>query len=102
MRYIAHYPDGHDETLLYVPAYNFNWQFTYIAEKPVHIPKGTRIEVIAEFDNSANNPLNPDPKKDIRWGAASENEMMDGWIEYVDSDQPNSATIVTASNALPH
>jgi hypothetical protein len=27
---------------------------------------------------------------------------MDGWIEYVDSDQPNSATIVTASNALPH
>lgn len=101
MRYIAHYPDGHDETLLYVPGYNFNWQFTYITEKPVHIPKGTRIEVIAEFDNSANNPLNPDPKKDIRWGAASENEMMDGWIEYVDADQPNSSVTVTASNSPP-
>ena len=85
MRYVAHYPDGRSETLLYVPAYDFNWQFTYIARKPISIPKGTRIEVIAQFDNSANNAVNPNFKDPVRWGAASENEMMDGWIEYVDA-----------------
>jgi hypothetical protein len=84
MRYIAHYPDGRAETLLYVPAYEFSWQITYQAKKQIFIPKGTRMEVIGEFDNSANNPRNPDPKTAVRWGAASENEMMDGWIEYVD------------------
>lgn len=93
MRYVAHLPDGQQETLLSVPAYDFNWQFTYIAKKPVLIPKGTRIEVIADFDNSANNPGNPDPNKAVRWGAASENEMMDGWIEYVDADASTSANM---------
>lgn len=86
MRYVAHFPDGRSETLLYVPAYDFNWQFTYLTRKPIAIPKGTRIEVIAEFDNSANNPVNPNSKEPVRWGAASENEMMDGWIEYVDAE----------------
>lgn len=85
MRYIAHYPDGHAQTLLYVPTYSFNWQFTYQAKEPIALPKGTRIEVIGEYDNSANNPLNPDPKKPVRWGSASEMEMMDGWLEYVDA-----------------
>jgi hypothetical protein len=92
MRYVAHLPDGQEKTLLYVPAYNFNWQFTYLARNPVFLPKGTRIEVIATFDNSPNNPLNPDPSKPVRWGAASENEMMDGWMEYTDAEQPVSVT----------
>lgn len=92
MRYIAHLPDGQEKTLLYVPAYNFNWQFTYLARNPVFLPKGTRIEVIATFDNSPNNPLNPDPSKIVRWGAASENEMMDGWMEYIDAEQPAAST----------
>ncbi len=86
MRYVAHFPDGRAETLLFVPAYDFNWQFTYLARTPVTIPKGTRIEVIATFDNSASNPVNPNPQKTVRWGSASENEMMDGWIEYVDPE----------------
>jgi hypothetical protein len=98
MRYIAHYPDGHTQTLLYVPAYSFNWQITYQAQKPISLPKGTRMEVIGEFDNSINNPLNPDPKMAVRWGAASENEMMDGWIEYVDALVPSSSSISTRSS----
>lgn len=86
MRIVADFPDGAKETLLWVPAYDFNWQFTYRAEKPGLLPKGTRLEVLAKFDNSASNPVNPDPKKPLRWGAASEDEMMGGWIEYVDAD----------------
>jgi len=85
MRIDAKYPDGRRETLLYVPAYNFNWQITYRTAKPVLLPKGTRVEIVAHFDNSVNNKMNPDPTKVVRWGSASETEMMDGWIEYVDS-----------------
>ena len=80
----AAYPDGRRETLLFIPAYNFNWQITYRAAKPLFLPKGTRVSIIAHYDNSPNNKMNPDPKQVIRWGSASENEMMDGWIEYVD------------------
>jgi len=85
MRIVADLPNGEKQTLLYVPAYSFNWQITYRAEDPILLPKGTRIEILATFDNSANNPTNPDPKKDVRWGSASETEMMDGWIEYLDA-----------------
>ena len=97
MRYIAYLPGGEERTLLYVPAYDFNWQFTYLAKKPIFLPKGTRVEVIARFDNSANNPANPDPTKTIRWGAASETEMMDGWMEYVDAEPTGSAKVATAN-----
>ena len=85
MQMVVTYPDGRQETLLSVPHYDFNWQITYRAEKPLFMPKGTRIAIIAHFDNSPNNPVNPDPSKPVRWGAASETEMMDGWIEYVDA-----------------
>jgi hypothetical protein len=84
-RFEVTYPDGRKETLLFVPHYNFNWQITYRMSTPKFIPKGTRLAIISHFDNSPNNPLNPDPTKVVRWGAASEMEMMDGWIEYLDA-----------------
>lgn len=84
MQIVADLPDGHKEMLLSVPKYEFNWQFTYREKDPVYLPKGTRIEVLAHFDNSANKAGNPDPQRNIRWGSASENEMMDAWIEYLD------------------
>ena len=85
MRIVADLPNGEKKTLLYVPAYSFNWQITYRAEEPILLPKGTRVEILATFDNSPNNPINPDPTKAVRWGSASETEMMDGWIEYLDA-----------------
>lgn len=94
MRISVTYPDGRQETLLNVPKYDFNWQITYREAEPVFIPKGTRLRIDAHFDNSANNPLNPDPAKVIRWGASSEVEMMDGWIEYTDAPvNPKPATL---------
>jgi hypothetical protein len=95
MQMVVTYPDGRQETLLSVPHYDFNWQITYRAEKPLFMPKGTRIAIIAHFDNSPNNPVNPDPSKPVRWGAASETEMMDGWIEYVDA-VPTKGTQISA------
>src|SRR5579863_8574364 len=84
-RFEVTYPDGQKETLLFVPHYNFNWQITYRMNQPKFIPKGTRLAIISHFDNSPNNPLNPNPAEVVRWGGASEMEMMDGWIEYTDS-----------------
>lgn len=84
-RFDITYPDGRKETLLLVPHYNFNWQITYRMAEPKFIPKGSRLTIISHFDNSPNNPLNPDPTKVVRWGGASEMEMMDGWIEYMDA-----------------
>ena len=93
------YPDGKSETLLDVPAYDFQWQITYRTAKPIFIPKGTRLKIDARFDNSPNNPVNPDPNKIIRWGAASEVEMMDGWVEYVDATPDKAAEQVTSASA---
>ncbi|HLJ89389.1 MAG TPA: thiol-disulfide isomerase [Candidatus Angelobacter sp.] len=74
------YPDGQNETLLSVPNYDFNWQLGYKLEKPLELPKGTRIECTAHFDNSANNLYNPDPKSQVKWGEQTWEEMMIGFF----------------------
>jgi tetratricopeptide (TPR) repeat protein len=60
--------------------YNFSWQLSYDLAKPILLPKGTRIQCTAHFDNSANNPNNPDPAKDVTWGDQSFDEMMIGFF----------------------
>jgi len=79
--YKAVYPTGETSTLLSVPKYDFNWQLVYYFEKPLVLPKGTRIECTAHFDNSVNNPANPDPTKEVKWGDQSWEEMMIGWFD---------------------
>ncbi len=80
--YEATYPDGRTETLLSVPRYNFSWQGTYLLEKPLAMPKGTKLHCTAHFDNSTANRANPDPAKEVRWGDQTWEEMMIGWINY--------------------
>jgi hypothetical protein len=75
------YPTGETSTLLSVPKYDFNWQLFYFFDKPLVMPKGTRIECTAHFDNSPNNPANPDPSKEVKWGDQSWEEMMIGWFD---------------------
>lgn len=79
-------PDGKREILLRVPNYNFNWQLVYRLKEPVLAEKGSRLIVTAHYDNSANNPANPDPTQTLRWGDKSEEEMMTSWIEFLDAD----------------
>ena len=82
-RYDLIRPDGKTETLLFVPKYDFNWQLVYRLKAPVRVEKGSRLVVTVHFDNSANNPANPDAAKAIRWGDKTEEEMMTSWIEWV-------------------
>jgi peroxiredoxin/mono/diheme cytochrome c family protein len=82
-RYVATYPDGRSETLLSVPDYDFNWQSVYRFAEPLRIPKGTRLTWVGRWDNSADNPRNPDPSKEVHWGLQTWDEMQNGWMELV-------------------
>lgn len=85
-RYTAYLPDGTVEELLYVPRYDFNWQIGYEYPQPKRLPAGTRLEVTMHFDNSTNNPANPDPGKAIRFGGPTTDEMMLGWMNWAYAD----------------
>ncbi len=80
--YYMVYPDGKEEHVISVPKYDFNWQTTYNFEKPLEVPAGAKMHVIAHFDNSDKNPYNPDPEKTVHWGDQTWEEMMIGFFHY--------------------
>jgi hypothetical protein len=77
----ATYPSGESEILLRVPNYDFNWQISYYLSKPKLLPKGTVIECTAHYDNSVNNPFNPDATVDVHYGEQTWEEMMNGFMD---------------------
>ena len=86
-------PDGKTQTILSVPKYDFNWQMVYTLAEPLSVPKGSRLECTAYFDNSTGNRYNPDATKDVRWGDQTWEEMMIGFMTYsVDSQRPKPVT----------
>jgi hypothetical protein len=96
--YTAVYPDGRSEILLNVPKYDFNWQLTYVLKTPVALPKGTRLDCVAHFDNSTANKYNPDPTKEVRWGDQTWEEMMIGWFSFTrDAEQREKAVAKTGN-----
>ncbi len=82
-RYVATYPDGKEEVLLDVPKYDFNWQTCYRLKEPKTVKKGTKIRAYAHFDNSKDNPANPDPTKEVRFGQQTWEEMLIGYMDFV-------------------
>ncbi|MBN8248978.1 MAG: redoxin domain-containing protein [Verrucomicrobia bacterium] len=80
--YPAVYPDGREEILLSVPAYDFNWQTLYRLKTPLRVPAGTRLVCSGAFDNSASNPANPDPGATVRFGEQTQDEMFIGYFNY--------------------
>lgn len=80
-RFDLRFPDGRTETLLSVPSYDFEWQFFYYLKQPRLLEAGTAVECLAHFDNSPNNPDNPDPTVAVRWGDQSWEEMMIGFFD---------------------
>ena len=86
MFFTAELPDGSTRDLLGVSSYDFHWQTTYQLSEPIRLPAGTRVHVKAAFDNSADNPGNPDPTVDVTWGLESTAEMLNGLVDYVAAD----------------
>ena len=76
--------DAYSKVLTDQPQSNFR------LERPLKLPAGTRIECTAHFDNSKNNPNNPDPTKTVYWGDQTWQEMMIGFVDYIYTGDPKS------------
>lgn len=88
MTFLAHYPNGKTETLLQIPNYNFEWQLGYEIEPGTkHLPKGTKLEAVAHYDNSTFNPYNPDPKRAVPYGQQTYDEMLNGFAFFVKDNE---------------
>ena len=88
----AVYPTGEKQVLLSVPHYDFNWQLIYNPAQDLIMPKGSKIECVAHYDNSPNNPSNPDATKEVKYGDQSWEEMMFGFFDVsIDADKDLSS-----------
>jgi Copper type II ascorbate-dependent monooxygenase, C-terminal domain len=72
--------DGSVEPLLRVH-WNFCWQMSYKLAEPLALKAGTELQAVALYDNSRNNPHNPDPDAAVRWGDQTDDEMMVGFFD---------------------
>ena len=79
-RIAAETEDG-PETLLEVPAYDFNWQHKYELATPRPLANTEALRFTAVFDNSADNPTNPDPDAHVTWGDQTWQEMAVAFVE---------------------
>ncbi len=73
-RLLADRADG-AETLVAVPHYDFNWQHNYAFAEPVSLAGIDRLRFVMTFDNSRDNPFNPDPREWVTWGDQTWEEM---------------------------
>ena len=75
-------PDGTVRPLIHIKDWDFRWQHVYRYVKPFSLPKGTRLAMRYTYDNSDDNPRNPDqPPRRVYWGQRSADEMGDLWIQ---------------------
>ena len=102
--YVAVYPDGREQTLLTVPKYDFRWQLAYELATPLKLPAGSKLVITAHYDNSANQPGNPAPEKDVffRPMNLSTDEMFSPFVQYsVDSENPVAPIVETHGCLVP-
>jgi peroxiredoxin len=98
-RFTAHYPNGEREILLSVPKYDFNWQPLYALNPPKLLPAGTRVVLDMTWDNSVQNPANPDPNREVHWGDQTWEEMNVGWFRFRAADDADRAAAAKARHA---
>lgn len=89
MKLTATLPDGSVEPLMWIRDWNFYWQDNYVYRDPVKLPKGTRLDIVSYYDNSAENPFNPSaPPQRVLFGNGSTDEMCFGLFQViVEEDQ---------------
>lgn len=101
MKVTATLPDGRVVPLIWIEDWNFDWQDQYHYERPIRLPKGTRIDVQGWYDNSSDNPLNPhQPPQAVSFGDASTDEMLFCFF-LVSKDDPKELLPLVMDNILP-
>ena len=82
IRAYATLPGGTKKTLIHIPQWNLNWQAVYRYAEPVRLPKGTTVSLRYTYDNSEENPLNPNhPPARVVGGNRSSDEMCHLWLQ---------------------
>jgi hypothetical protein len=87
MRFFADFPDGSSEELINIAQYDYAWQRAYTLTEPRFVPAGTKIRAVGAFDNSGQNPANPDPEREVPWGQQSWDEMFFGAVNWKYTEQ---------------
>ena len=83
MTVAATLPDGSDVPMVRVPDWDFNWQISYAFKRPLKLPAGSKVSLIARHDNSADNPRNPSaPPALVKWGEQTTDEMCIAFFSY--------------------
>ncbi len=86
-RLAATLPDGRCQPLLWIDDWNIDWQDQYRFAMPVRLPKGTVVTLAAYFDNSEDNPRNPNqPPRRVRYGVGTKDEMCACHLEILPDD----------------
>lgn len=86
-RMTATLPNGKVQDLVHIPEWDPSWQNTYYFEKRIDLPKGTMVNIVAHYDNTAH-PRNPNsPPRLVTWGPEAADEMCVGYIGVVKKGQ---------------
>jgi tetratricopeptide (TPR) repeat protein len=96
-------PDGTKKRLIHIPQWNLNWQAVYRYAGPVLLPKGTTISLRYTYDNSDENPMNPNhPAVRVKGGNRSTDEMCHLWLQVlpVNFDAANGDPRMALQEAL--
>ncbi len=89
---LATLPDGSKKRLIHIPEWDLNWQAVYRYAAPVPLPKGTTISMRYVYDNSSENPANPnDPPRRVVAGNRSSDEMAHLWLQVLPRTSPDTA-----------
>lgn len=102
MTAVAYLPDGEKVPLIRIADWDFNWQDQYQTRDEIRLPRGTRIDVEAVFDNSEQNPANPNlPPRAVVYGQKATDEMMILGVQ-VALDKPSDFVPLGASLVRMH
>ena len=101
-QYAVVYPDGHEQVVLTVPKYDFNWQLAYELDTPLKVPAGSKLVVTAHYDNSLKNKYNPGPEKEVYFREENQSwdEMFTPFIQYTIDNQDLTKPLKPAENVL--
>jgi peroxiredoxin len=97
-RLAATLPDGTVQPLLWITEWDLDWQDQYRYAKPVRLPKGTVLTLVAYFDNTEDNPRNPNrPPRRVRYGVGTNDEMCACHLEFLPDDTAGYAAYQSKS-----
>ena len=81
--------DKTGQPLLSVPNYDFNWQHTYAYRNALPFSDIGQLQIDVGFDNSSDNPFNPNPNEWVTWGDQTWEEMAVAFFQVSEPRTPN-------------